>query len=109
MRAVSSLSGARDIRAVYGEGRRARCDGIVAHVARRPGRTTRVALAVPSSVGGAVVRNRIRRRVRAAFALSAPAEVHVVLRPEASAFSMPFQELVSNVEGAVARAMKAAG
>ena len=51
-------------------------------------------LAVPSSVGGAVVRNRIKRRLRAAVAAAElPPGVRLVIRPRAEAASLGFQEL----------------
>ena len=63
----------------------------------------RLGLAVPSSVGGAVVRNRIKRRLRAAFvAADLPPGVQVVIRPRAEAATMTFQELERSLREAAA-------
>jgi len=57
-------------------------------------------LAVPSRVGGAVVRNRIKRRLRASFVrASLPAGLDVVVRARAEAATMDFQELESTLAG----------
>jgi ribonuclease P protein component len=56
-------------------GRRGRSDGIGATwlpPAAATDRSVRLALAVGRNVGGAVVRNRLRRRIRALFAVAAP-------------------------------------
>lgn len=98
------MTAARDIRAVYLEGRRARCGGLVVHVLARPGEGARLALAVPASVGGAVVRNRIRRRVRAAFVECRPSGLDVVVKPAGAAAVLPFQELVDSLKEALTRA-----
>lgn len=63
----------------------------------------RLGLAVPSSVGGAVVRNRIKRRLRAAFvAAELPAGAQVVIRPRLEAASLGFQELENSLREAAA-------
>lgn len=49
---------------------------------------------MPSSVGDAVTRNRIKRRVRAAFvAALLPRGVQVVVRPRAEAAILDFQQM----------------
>ncbi len=53
----------------------------------------RLGLAVPARVGGAVGRNRIKRRLRAAFRAAGPTGVDVLVRAEATAQTAPFQEL----------------
>lgn len=68
----------------------------------------RVAFAIGRPVGGAVVRNRIRRRLRAALG-AASAEGHVppgsyLLGGSAALASLPWPELRSRVDQALGRA-----
>lgn len=66
----------------------------------QPGGPSRLGLAVPARSGGAVQRNRIKRRIRAAFREAAPAtgvEVVVRARPEAS--HVKFQEMEELLRG----------
>lgn len=83
------LSHSRDIRRVYGA-RRAR-SGELLTVHTGPSRPDgpRFAFAVSTKVGGAVVRNRLRRQLRAAaseaVALAPAADIVVVARPAAAA------------------------
>lgn len=63
-----------------------------------------LAFALPRRIGSAVVRNRIRRRVRAVFtqldAEMIPSGNYLVMaRPDAA--TMPFTSLVSSVAGAL--------
>ena len=70
------------------------------HVA--PGETgepSRLGLAVPARAGGAVQRNRIKRRLRSAFRSSAPSGLDVVIRAGAGAASVDFQELERDMKG----------
>jgi ribonuclease P protein component len=65
----------------------------------------RVGITVSGAVGGAVVRNLVRRRVQGALAALPPAaagtEVVLVLRPQAAA--APYATLAADVAEAVAR------
>jgi ribonuclease P protein component len=103
---ATSLTHARDFARVQASGRRARSDGItVALVASEDARPTRVGLAVGRSAGGAVVRNRIKRRLRAAWREVGPGSGYeVVLRAGAAAATVDYQDLVKHVERAVTRA-----
>lgn len=74
MRPLPSLRRREQIRAVLQRGSRGRSDGLAVAALRSPGRPSRAALAVPRSVGGAVVRNRYKRRLRALLAERAPRE-----------------------------------
>lgn len=66
----------------------------VASVAPASRESSRLGLAVPRSAGGAVVRNRIKRRIRAAFLAAGAALGHdVVIHARAEAVGMPFQEM----------------
>jgi ribonuclease P protein component len=70
---------------------------VVVFVAPRPDRMapSRVGLAVARGAGTAVARNRIRRRLRAAWRRTgAPTGLDVVIRARPEAIDAPFQELV---------------
>ena len=70
---------------------------------RAPDATTadapRVGLTVGKVLGGAVARNRIKRRMREAVRLSSPVvgPLDVVFNPRKSVLRMPFAELLSEV------------
>lgn len=94
------------------DGRRARHAGItVTRVAPAPdaaGEPPRVALAVTRSTGGAVARNRVRRRLRAAMAELArrdalPGGTYLV-GGGAELAERPWEALVVDLEAAVTRA-----
>ena len=76
--------------------------------------TTRVAYAIGKRVGGAVVRNRLRRRLRAVFAAlpddAVPAGDYLVgAQPEAATLSFPeLSSLVSGLLRSVAPSVSAA-
>lgn len=71
-----------------------------------------VGLVVSRAVGGAVVRNRVRRRlreiVRARLAVL-PAGAHVVVRAQAAAASASFARLEADLDAALDRALRRAG
>jgi ribonuclease P protein component len=78
---------------------------------RREGDTTgvRIGLTVPRALGGAVVRNRIKRRLRAAFRLHRSewtrVNLDIVLNPRKAAILAPFADL----ERALARVIEKCG
>lgn len=96
-----SLSSARDFRRVLSEGRALRPRWATVHAVRKTALgPSRLGLAVPATVGGAVERNRIKRRLRAAFRLAAPSTgLDVVVRARAEAATVPFQELEETFSG----------
>jgi ribonuclease P protein component len=56
----------------------------------------RLGLTVPRAVGGAVKRNRIKRRLREAFRLHRAelgSQWNIVLNPRTAAFDAPFEEI----------------
>jgi ribonuclease P protein component len=101
---AGSLRTAREFRRVYSEGVRARSDGLTLHLAPAPD-SGRLGLAVPKSVGSAVARNRLRRRLRSAAQecdLTFNADVVVGADPEAG--HLKYQELVNHLRQAQERA-----
>jgi ribonuclease P protein component len=83
------------------EGRVERPRWATIHViaASEPGASSRLGLAVSARAAGAVERNRIKRRVRAAFAEAAPAGLDVVVRARSRAATADFQELEDTLRG----------
>jgi len=111
------------LRRAPGHGRGASA-ALVVHAAlpsleREPGarsaeadQTPRVGLAVPKAVGGSVVRNRVRRRLRALSAQrigSWPTGSQVVIRALAPAASTSFADLGAELDRAAAVAFRRAG
>jgi ribonuclease P protein component len=96
-----------EFRRLYAQGTKATSDGLTVYVVPRPDRSapSRLGLAVPSSTGGAVVRNRIKRRLREAFRARGPASgVDVAIRAQAAVARMPFQNLEEHLGTALRRA-----
>jgi ribonuclease P protein component len=104
MRSPVSLSGRARFSTVFTEGRRARNDGITVWVLpRNEGYPTHLGLAVSARAGGAIRRNRLRRRVRALVReASIPADV--VVSAGSDAMELSFQELGVSLNGALAAA-----
>jgi len=78
---------------------------VVVYLARTAEPTRAVGFAVSKAVGGAVVRNRVRRRLRAIVAgelASLPAGSRVVVRALPAAADAPFATLSSDVHSALA-------
>lgn len=110
MRPGSTIVSGHDFRRLFRDGRRASRDGITVHAVTRsdPGFRSRLGLAVGSKCGGAVTRNRIKRRLREAFRAAAPAsgwDVVISARPAAAGAS--YQELEKAVSEAL-RSMEGA-
>lgn len=99
----ASLRTGRDFARVYRAGRRARVDGITVWAAPAPeASTSRVGLTVPGSIGGAVRRNRLRRRLREIVRIYDPKPgTDVVIRADRDAAGKNFQELHSVVRSAL--------
>jgi ribonuclease P protein component len=80
---------------------------VVVYLARTAEPTRFVGFAVSKAVGGAVVRNRVRRRLRAIIAgelPTLPAGARVVVRALPAAATAPFAALSSDVHSALATA-----
>ena len=96
MKRPPSLSSARDFRRVLKDGRTVRPGWATIYLADGPlpSSPSRLGLAVPARAGGAVQRNRIKRRLRAAFRSAAPQSgLDVVIRARPEATRVDFQEL----------------
>jgi ribonuclease P protein component len=99
---AGSLRTARDFKRVYSEGVRARSNGLTLHLLPASGSNPgRLGLAVPKSIGSAIVRNRLRRRLRSAARdcdLTGSADAVLGAAPETGALS--YQELVMHLRRA---------
>lgn len=88
-----------DFRLVYDHGFRVSGSLFAAFCLARPGDTTfgpRLGLTVPRAVGNAVVRNRIKRRIREAYRLhysELGAKWDIVLNPRKAVFNAAFDEI----------------
>lgn len=103
----ASLARSADFRRVYARGKRARRDGITVWVApaEAPAQPTRLGLAVRAALGSAVERNRVRRRLRAAFRAYEPrAGFDVVTRADEGLTGRNFQQLQEDLWAALAAA-----
>ena len=106
MGSIQSLPTSRDFRRVIARGRGVRGSVVSGHAALNPDRggPPRLGLSVRVA-GGAVARNRVRRRLRAAFRAARPRRgIDVVIRAGDEATRVRFQQLVRDVEGIVAGA-----
>ncbi len=99
MQQPPSLSRRGDFRRVLEVGTRTRSPLGTVYVAPLPDPAApgRLGLAVSSRLGGAVERNRIKRRLRAAFRVVSLTGVDVVVRPSQAAATMPYQVLEENL------------
>src|SRR5688500_19013908 len=101
MSRLPALRAGSDFRRVYDSGRKARRDGVTVFVAEGAGPETRTGIVVPARVGTAVVRNKMKRRVRAILSrLELPDGADLVVRVAPAAECSSFQELENRVAGA---------
>jgi ribonuclease P protein component len=101
------LKSSEDFRRVRERGSRARRDGLTVFVAQAlPGQPRgRVGITIPGTVGSAVARNRLRRRLRAAVErMDVGRGRDVVVRADGSAAGASFHELEENLRMALKRA-----
>ncbi len=112
MRWFASLRRAADFGRVRRRGRRAALAHLTAFGTAGGSGIPRVGITVSGAVGGAVVRNRLRRRVQGALEELGPrtgagAQIVLVLRPQAAAAS--YRALAEDVARALATVGGAAG
>jgi ribonuclease P protein component len=104
MTRLHRLRSTRDFDRLRAEGRSGRSDGILAQVSPRSG-PTRLGLTVGRRSGSAVVRNRVRRRLRSAYLAHGRREgLDVVLVARREAVELSYQELENHVIRALDRA-----
>ncbi|MEA2507877.1 MAG: Ribonuclease [Actinomycetota bacterium] len=104
MRSPRSLSGKSQFAAVFAEGRRARSDGLTVWALSQPAESgTRLGLSVGTSAGGAIARNRMRRRLRAIVRINPLSPADVVVRADRHTVLLSFQELEKHLLAALAR------
>ncbi len=99
---------ASDFRSAMRRGHKAGRSTVVVYLMRTLDSTCIVGFAVSKAVGGAVVRNRVRRRLRAIMAAklpSMPAGAHVVVRALPAAAQVSYSELSADLESAFVTAV----
>ena len=101
---IESLSGRPEFRRVYASGRRCTRDGVTVVASARSEGPPRLGLSVGLSAGSAVVRNRIRRRLREAVRAYGPAPADIVVVGRAPVHSAPFPQVEEYVSECLTRA-----
>lgn len=102
MARVAAVRGRRAFAALARDGRRVR-SGPLTVIHRSDQTAPRVAFAVGRTVGPAVVRNRVRRRLRALWAARSPASGDYLLIAAPAAAGVTFAELGAALDRALAR------
>lgn len=97
--AAGRLIGRSSFAALSAHGVRVR-SGVLSARAFTTSNAPRVGFALPTSLGNAVTRNRIRRQLRAALSISSlpMSSVDVVIRPSVKAIGMDFQLLADDLD-----------
>jgi len=91
------------------QGSRAARPTVVVYVAQTGNASSMAGFAVSKAVGGAVIRNRVKRRLRAIMADAVgtlPAGTSVVVRAQAAAATASYGDLRRDVTNALARALE---
>ena len=105
MRSPRSLTATSEFRGVFGDGRRAHRDGLTVWALSNPSRDEPyLGLAVGTGTGGAVVRNRVRRRLRAVVRGLRLGGVDLVVKADRRAAQLSFQELEEHLRVALTQA-----
>ena len=106
MGSVASISRPSDFRKAFAEGERSGGRGLTIYVRRSGSPDTRLGLVVRAP--RAVVRNRVKRRLRAAFRAAGPVGgVDVVMRADDSSAGRDFQEMVATIQEALVKGGRA--
>lgn len=106
------LSSPEQFRLAYREGRRFADDVLVLYARPNGIRVARVGVAVPRRIGGAVARNRLKRRIREAYwkvQHTLPAGTDLVIVPRPAAADAPAHVLERSVRALAARIRPASG
>ena len=106
MRSGTSLRQTRDFQRVYTQGGKLATEAFTLYFAGRedPDLPARLGLAVRARSVNAVARNRIRRRLRAAFGRCGVTGLDVVIRADPAVATVSFQDLVEELCREVRRA-----
>ncbi len=105
MRRAERLRRSTEVAAVYRKGRPVHGALLSLRVLRTGGAHSRFAFAVGKKTGGAVVRNRVKRRLRSAImALRPPGGWDVVVIARAPAAQTDYHELMQAIAGLLTRA-----
>jgi len=88
--------------------RRVTTSEFIAYIGTQPVTEARFGFVVSKSVGSAVVRNRVKRQLRAAAAAKLPklAPTAIVLRATPAAVTANFSQLSSSLESALAGVLR---
>jgi ribonuclease P protein component len=103
MAGAARLRRSSDIAAVRSRGLSVRRAAFSLRALRGSTGRSRLAVSAPRSLGGAVMRNRARRRVRGAFAraLPAPVALDIVVNVRGAALEAPFAALIEDAASAL--------
>lgn len=103
---AARLRRSTDIDIVRTRGRAVRRPAFALRALAGPAGVPRLAVSAPRTLGGAVIRNRARRRLREAFrkAFTSTAALDVVVVARREAVDAPFGALVSEARAALAEA-----
>lgn len=105
VRVVNRLRSSEQFRLAYREGRRASNDFFTVHARRNGLSQSRVGIAVSGRIGKAVVRNRVRRRIREVFRSlpDIPAGVDVVVVAKGAVKEAAVPDLIEGARDLVRR------
>lgn len=101
------LRKADEFRRVFREGRSVANKLAVVYTLRVPGERRKIGVTVPRKMGGAVVRNRVRRRIREVLRLHAGRigdEWHLVVLPRQPSREAAYRDLESGLLSLIERA-----
>ena len=105
MSPVERLKQRRDFAAVYRQGRRYRGDLLMLRVLRTDAKASRVGLTAGKALGNAVIRNRVKRRLREAYrSLPVASGWDLVLNARGGAQDAGFQQLRRSISELMADA-----